>query len=70
MDLSNFRTKMEPSQNAEITEQKDTGHEVTSKLDPLLAHCAVIVNDPVQTEALQKFAEGKLSYAQMRALCG
>ena len=31
---------------------------------------AKIVNDPVQTDALNRFAEGKLSYAEMRALCG
>jgi hypothetical protein len=29
-----------------------------------------IINDPVQTDALNRFAEGKLSYAEMRALCG
>jgi hypothetical protein len=39
-------------------------------IDPLLAHCAVIVNDPVQTAAMAKFAEGKMSYAEMRGLCG
>jgi hypothetical protein len=61
---------------AEITEQKDEGEEVTSKLakiatiDPLLAQCAVILNDPAQTDAMAKFAEGKLSYAEMRMLCG
>lgn len=60
-------------QNAEITEQKDEDPEVTSKLakiDPLLAYCTAIVNDPVQTDAMVNFAEGKLSYAEMRALCG
>ena len=41
-----------------------------AKLDPLLAQCAVILNDPVQTEAIAKFAEGKMSYAEMRGLCG
>jgi hypothetical protein len=61
---------------AAITEQKDEGEEVTSQLkkiatiDPLLAQCAVIVNDPVQTAAMAKFAEGKMSYAEMRSLCG
>jgi len=61
---------------AEVTEQKDDGEEVSSQLkkiatiDPLLAQCAVIVNDPDQTAALAKFAEGKLSYAEMRSLCG
>ena len=67
---------VEQSQNAEISEQNDGGDEVDSqlksisKIDPLLAHCAVIVNDPVQTAALAKFAEGKMSYAEMRGLCG
>lgn len=41
-----------------------------SSIDPLLAQCAVVVGDPVQTEAMARFAEGKLSYAEMRALCG
>jgi len=63
-------------QNAEVTEQKDEDPEVSSKLekiatiDPLLAQCAVMVGDPAQTDALAKFADGKLSYAEMRALCG
>jgi len=63
-------------QKAEITEQKDTGDEVSSKLakiakfDPLLAQCAAIVDNPVQTDAMAKFAEGKMSYAEMRGLCG
>ena len=66
----------DPPQNAEVTEQKDDGDEVSSQLnkiasiDPLLAQCAVIVNDPVQTAAMAKFAEGKMSYAEMRGLCG
>jgi hypothetical protein len=66
----------ERPQKAEITEQKDHGDEVSSQLkkiatiDPLLAHCAVIVDDPEQTAAMAKFAEGKLSYAEMRGLCG
>ncbi len=65
------RRREEP-QEAEITEQKNEDDEVSSiaKLDPLLAHCAVIVGDPVQTAALAKFAEGKMSYAEMRGLCG
>ena len=67
---------VERPQKAEITEQKDTGDEVTSqlesisKIDPLLAHCAVMVGDPDQTAAMAKFAEGKMSYAEMRSLCG
>ena len=44
--------------------------EKIATIDPLLAHCAVIVNDPVQTAAMAKFAEGKMSYAEMRGLCG
>jgi hypothetical protein len=72
------RRRTDDPQNAEVTEQKDDseGEEVTSQLkkiatiDPLLAQCAVIVNDPDQTAALAKFAEGKLSYAEMRGLCG
>ena len=67
---------VERPQKAEITEQKDEGEELSSKLakiatiDPLLAQCAVIVGDPVQTDAMAKFAEGKMSYAEMRGLCG
>jgi hypothetical protein len=76
--VSAFRRTEEPKpQNAEVTVQKDDGEaEVTSQLhkiasiSPLLAHCAVLVNDPVQTEALSRFAEGKMSYAEMRGLCG
>ena len=62
--------------HAEVTEQKDEGSEVSSqlksisKIDPLLAQCAVILDDPVQTAAMAKFAEGKMSYAEMRGLCG
>lgn len=61
---------------AEVTEQKDEDSEVTSQLkkiatiDPLLAQCAVMLNDPVQTAAMAKFAEGKMSYFEMRSLCG
>jgi hypothetical protein len=71
-----FCTRRETPRDAEITEQKDEGSEVTSQLksiatiDPLLAHCAVILDDPVQTAAMAKFAEGKMSYAEMRGLCG
>jgi hypothetical protein len=70
------RRIVEEPQKAEITDQKDTGDEVESKLakiatiDPLLAQCAVILNDPVQTDAMAKFAEGKMSYAEMRWMCG
>jgi hypothetical protein len=41
-----------------------------ASIDPLLAQCAVMLGDPVQTEAMSKFAEGKMSYAEMRGLCG
>lgn len=68
--------RVETPQNAEVTEQSDDGEEVASQLkkiatiDPLLAHCAVILDDPDQTAAMAKFAEGKMSYAEMRGLCG
>jgi hypothetical protein len=71
-----YMDRQDSPQFAEITEQKDTGDEVHSKLakiatiDPLLAQCAVILNDPVQTDAMAKFAEGKMSYSEMRGLCG
>jgi hypothetical protein len=39
-------------------------------LDPNLAEAAAFLNDPEQTAALAKFAEGKMSYAEMRGLCG
>ena len=70
------RRIVEEPQNAEINEQNDTGDEVDSKFakiakfDPRLAQCAVMVNDPAQTDAMAKFAEGKMSYAEMRGLCG
>lgn len=41
-----------------------------SSIDPLLAACAVIVDDPAQTDAMARFADGKMSYAEMRMLCG
>ena len=71
-----YMDRQDPPQFGEITEQKDEGSEVSSQLksiamiDPLLAHCAVILDDPVQTAAMAKFAEGKMSYAEMRGLCG
>jgi hypothetical protein len=43
---------------------------IARNLNPQLAACAVIADDPVQTAALAKFAEGKMSYAEMRGLCG
>jgi len=87
--------RVEEPQNAEVSEQRDDGEEVTStppptprsepvcpgaprktdlekiaSIDPLLAQCAVIVDDPEQTSAMARFAEGKMSYAEMRMLCG
>lgn len=41
-----------------------------ASIDPLLAQCAVALGDPVQTAAMAKFADGKMSYAEMRSLCG
>ena len=56
---------------AAVDVSKLTGAEAKiATIDPLLAQCAVILNDPVQTEAMAKFAEGKMSYAEMRGLCG
>jgi len=55
---------------AEITEQKDDDIEIISKYNPLLGACASVVNDTVQTDAMARFAEGKMSYAEMRGLCG
>jgi hypothetical protein len=66
---TSYMDRQDSPQFAEVTEQSDDGSEVSS-IDPLLAQCAVIVNDPVQTAALAKFAEGKMSYAEMRGLCG
>jgi hypothetical protein len=69
--------RIETPQNAEVTEQKDEGEpDVTSQLksiaelDPKLAAAAAFLNDPEQTAAMAKFAEGKMSYAEMRGLCG
>ena len=62
--------RVEQPQEAEVTEQKDDGEEVSSRLDPLLSECAVMLGDMGQTAALAKFADGKMSYAEMRGLCG
>jgi hypothetical protein len=75
-DIHQRLVSVERSQKAEISEKNDEGEEVASQLekiatiDPLLTQCAVIVGDPVQTAAMAKFAEGKMSYAEMRGLCG
>jgi hypothetical protein len=62
--------KVDAPQNAEITEQKDSDLEVISKYDPMLGGIAEHLDDPVQTAAMAKFAQGKMSYAEMRGLCG
>lgn len=62
--------KVDEPQNAEISEQTDTDIEVVSKYNPELGYIAAHLRDPVQTAALAKFAKGKLSYAEMRGLCG
>jgi hypothetical protein len=48
----------------------DNKEPVPVTLPAELITIAQILNDPVQTDALNRFAEGKLSYAEMRALCG
>jgi hypothetical protein len=83
-------TRVDPPQMAEMTEQEDTGEEVTSRcpdapkkapkvsnlekisknLGPDFAFAAVVANDQGQTAALAQFSEGKMSYAEMRMLCG
>jgi hypothetical protein len=50
-----------------LAAQLDT---IARNLNPELAAVALHVNDPDQTAALAKFAEGKMSYAEMRGLCG
>jgi hypothetical protein len=58
-----------PKKPAKSAEASDL-EKISRNLDPLLAQCAVIVGDPVQTAAMARFAEGKMSYAEMRSLCG
>ena len=43
---------------------------IARNLNPQLAAAAAFLNDPVQTDAMARFAEGKMSYAEMRGLCG
>ena len=43
---------------------------IARNLNPDLAAAASFLNDPVQTDAMARFAEGKMSYAEMRGLCG
>lgn len=43
---------------------------IATNMDPKLAACASVLDDSVQTAAMAKFAEGKMSYAEMRGLCG
>jgi hypothetical protein len=71
-----YMDRQDSPQFAEVTQQSDEGEEVSSDLakiatiDPLLAQCAVMLGDPEQTSAMARFAEGKMSYAEMRGLCG
>ena len=68
--------RQDSPQCAEVTEQGDEGPEVTSDLakiatfDPNLAEAAAYLGDPEQTSTMARFAEGKMSYAEMRGLCG
>lgn len=39
-------------------------------MDPTMADVCSALNDPSQSQAMLKFAEGKMSYAEMRSLCG
>ena len=69
--LETLETVREACKNATVEMYKDTDFEtIATKMNPALATCAKIVDDPVQTDAMTKFAEGKLSYAEMRMLCG
>ena len=43
---------------------------IATNLNPNLAACAAVLGDPDQTAAMAKFASGKMSYAEMRGLCG
>jgi hypothetical protein len=43
---------------------------IARNLNPQLAAASSFLNDPVQTDAMARFAEGKMSYAEMRGLCG
>ena len=71
MSSSADKHKMNAPQHAEVTVQKDDGDlEVISKMNPDIADIARRLDDPVQTKAMADFARGKLSYAEMRGLCG
>ena len=61
-----------PGAPTKVREPADRANldKIARNLDPQLAVVAAFLNDPVQTEALAKFAEGKMSYAEMRGLCG
>ena len=50
--------------------QADNFATIARNLGPDLAACAAIIDDPAQTDAMARFAEGKMSYAEMRGLCG
>jgi hypothetical protein len=58
-----------PKKPAQAIKAKDLDT-IARNLGPDLAFCARMVNDPDQTAALAKFAEGKMSYAEMRSRCG
>ena len=68
--------RQDSPQFGEVIEQSDDGSEVTSDLakiatfDPNLAEAAAYLGDPEQTSTMARFAEGKMSYAEMRGLCG
>jgi len=64
------RRNIDTPQEAEITEQKDTDLEIISKYNKDLGSIAAQLGDPDQTAAMAKFATGKMSYAEMRGLCG
>jgi hypothetical protein len=49
---------------------RKTDLEKIATIDPNLATLAAFLNDPEQTAAMARFAEGKMSYAEMRGLCG
>jgi hypothetical protein len=66
--------RQDSPQFGEVIEQSDGGEDEVSstrrKLDPLLVTTVARLNDPVQTAAMARFADGKMSYAEMRGLCG
>ena len=71
---ASYMDRQDSPQFGEVIEQSDGGEDEVSstrrKLDPLLVTTVARLNDPVQTAAMARFAEGKMSYAEMRGLCG